>query len=72
MYAPNDKSGCIYSVENGKPSAEPVLKGVAKILVTYGNRLFWLDSKNRLQYFDFSDKMNYEFDRKQSFPGADV
>ena len=72
MYAPNDKSGCIYSVENGKPSAEPVLKGVAKILVTYGSRLFWLDSKNRLQYFDFSDKMNYEFDRKQSFPGADV
>ncbi len=73
MYMPDDKyDGGIYGIVNGKPASEPTVKGVAHILTSYGTVLFYTDGKNRLRYFDFSDKTDHEFDRKRSFPKTEI
>ncbi|MBE6813312.1 MAG: hypothetical protein E7523_10595 [Ruminococcaceae bacterium] len=63
-----EKGNALYALENGKPSAEPIIRGLAKILLTNADRILYLDVKNKLLQFDLTEKTSIEFDRKRTFP----
>ncbi|MBR2413248.1 MAG: DUF5050 domain-containing protein [Clostridia bacterium] len=63
-----EKGNALYALENGKPAAEPIVRGLAKILLTNADRLVYLDIKNKLMQFDLTEKATLEFDRKRTFP----
>ncbi len=67
-----EKGNALYALENGKPSAEPIVRGIAKILLTNADRLVYLDLKSKLMQFDLTEKTSIEFDRKRSFPEMTV
>ncbi len=63
-----EKSNALYPLENGKPSSEPIVRGLAKILLTNADRIVYTDIKNKLLQYDLTEKTTVEFDRKRSFP----
>lgn len=63
-----DKGGNLFAAENGRPSAEPCVRGIAQILGTYADRLFYTDTKMKLCCYDLTEKTSAEFDRKRTFP----
>ncbi len=63
-----EKSNALYALENGKPSAEPILRGIGEILQTNADRIIYLDIKNKLLQFDLTERTTVEFDRKRTFP----
>ena len=62
------KGGNLYAVENGRPAAEPCVRGISQLLGSYADRLFYTDAKMKLCCYDLTEKTTVEFDRKRTFP----
>lgn len=67
-----EKGNALYPLENGKPSSEPIVRGLSKILTTHADRIVYPDIKNKLMQFDLTEKTTVEFDRKRTFPEMTV